>query len=108
MTKTIDSTVIKKDEVFVEINPKTAGEYGLSQGDAADLKTPAGQARVRVNLFEGIMPGLVAMPAGLGRTGFSDYIAGKGVNAYSLITNVEDPVSGLNIAWGARASLAKA
>jgi anaerobic selenocysteine-containing dehydrogenase len=108
MTKTIDSNVIKKDEVFVEINPKTAGEYGLSQGDAADLKTPAGQARVRVNLFEGIMPGLVAMPAGLGRTGFSDYIAGKGVNAYSLITNVEDPVSGLNIAWGARASLAKA
>lgn len=108
MTKTVDAGVIRKNDVFVEINPRTAEEYGLSQDDRATLKTPAGQARVRVNLFEGVMPGLVAMPAGLGRTGFSEYIAGKGVNVYSLIPGVEDPGSGLNTAWGARASLAKA
>ncbi|MFW6283897.1 MAG: molybdopterin-containing oxidoreductase family protein, partial [Desulfosalsimonas sp.] len=108
MTKTVDSDVILKDHVFVEINPKTASEYGLSQGDKAVVKTRAGQAEVRVNLFEGIMPGLVAMPAGLGRTGFSDYIAGKGANVYGLIAPAADPASGLNAAWGARAAIAKA
>ncbi|MBS0014216.1 MAG: molybdopterin-dependent oxidoreductase [Desulfobacterales bacterium] len=108
MTKTVDANVIAQQDVFVEINPETASEYGLSQGDKATLKTPAGNAKVRVNLFEGIMPGLVAMPAGLGRTGFSDYIAGKGVNVYGLIAPAADPASGLNAAWGARAAIGKA
>ena len=92
----------------MEINPKTASEYNLSEGDTAELKTPAGRTAVRVHLFEGVMPGLVAMPAGLGRTGFSDYIAGKGASVNSLIPGVTDPGSGLNTAWGARAALAKA
>ncbi|MBA2881964.1 anaerobic selenocysteine-containing dehydrogenase [Desulfosalsimonas propionicica] len=108
MTKTLDANVVLENDVFVEINPKTASEYGLSQGDKATVKTQAGRAEVRVNLFEGIMPGLVAMPAGLGRTGFSDYIAGKGANVYSLIAPAADPASGLNAAWGARAAIAKA
>lgn len=108
MTKTVDEDVIYQQDVFVEINPETASEYNLSQGDKATVKTPAGSAQVRINLFEGIMPGLVAMPAGLGRTGFSDYIAGKGVSAYGLIPAAQDPDSGLNAAWGARAAIAKA
>lgn len=108
LTKTVDTTVIREKEVFVEINPATAKEHGLSEGDAAVLKTPAGQARVRIHLFAGIMPGLVAMPAGLGHTAFSDYIAGKGANVNRLLAGVADPGSGLNTAWGARASLVKA
>ncbi|MFW6081420.1 MAG: molybdopterin dinucleotide binding domain-containing protein, partial [Desulfosalsimonas sp.] len=108
MTKTVDDTVIKKGEVFVEINPETAKEKGLSQGDTAVLKTPSAEARVRINLFEGIMPGLVAMPVGLGHTAFNDYIAGKGENAYALLQAVSDPDSGLNTGWGSRASLSRA
>ncbi|MFP4255473.1 MAG: molybdopterin-dependent oxidoreductase [Desulfobacterales bacterium] len=108
MTKTVDDTVIKKGEVSVEINPETAKENGLSQGDAAVLKTPSAEARVRINLFEGIMPGLVAMPAGLGHTAFNDYISGKGENAYALLQAVSDPASGLNTGWGSRASLSRA
>ncbi len=108
MTKTVDDTVIKEGEVFVEINPETAKENDLSEGDSAVLKTSSAEARVRVHLFEGIMPGLVAMPAGLGHTAFSDYISGKGENAYSLLEAVSDPASGLNTGWGSRASLSRA
>lgn len=108
MTKTIDSKMLKHDRVFIQINPDTAREKNLKQGDTAIVKTPAGEATVRVNLFEGIMPGMIAMPGGLGHTAYSKYIAGKGVNVNALLKPEADPAFGLNRAWGIRASLQKA
>ena len=72
------------------------------------LSTPVGNARVKVHLFDGIMPGIVALPRGLGHTAFDDYLAGKGINFNELIGPVEDSVSGLDAAWGIRVKLAKA
>ncbi len=106
--KTVADTVLKGKDIFVEINPKTAATLGLSEGRYAVLKTPKGQAKVRVHLFEGLMPGLVAMPKGLGHTAYDKFLAGKGVNFNSLVGPVEDPVSGHDAAWGIRANIAKA
>ncbi len=108
MTKTIDADVLKDQACFVEINPETAGKLRLSNGDRVVIKTPRGQAEVRLHLFDGIAPGVVAMPAGLGHTAYSKYLAGKGVNINNLIGPVEDPGSGLNAAWGVRANLTRA
>ncbi|MCG6906628.1 MAG: molybdopterin-dependent oxidoreductase [Desulfobacteraceae bacterium] len=108
MTKAVDDTVLKGDDVLVELNPQTASSLGLSQGQAAELQTPVGAARVRVNLFEGVRPGVVAMPTGLGHTAFDEFIAGKGVNYNMLAGPVADPASGLDAAWGIRAKLTKA
>jgi len=108
MIKTVADTVIKGKDGFVEVNPKTANAAGLSEGAMATLATPRGEARVRVHLFEGIQPGVIAMPRGLGHTAYDDYLAGKGVNVNELIGPVEDPSSGYDAAWGIRAKLAKA
>lgn len=108
MTKTLEDTVLKHNDVFVEINPKTAGEMGFREGSFAKLTTPRGEAKVRVHLFDGLKPGIVAMPSGLGHTAYDGYLAGKGVNANELIGPVEDPASGLDAAWGIKAKLAKA
>ncbi len=108
MTKTIDANVLKKEMLFIQINPETARGLNLRQGDTAVIRTPAGEARVRVNLFDGVMPGIVAMPAGLGHTAFSKFIADKGVNVNALLKPSADPAYGLNAAWGVRASLQKA
>jgi anaerobic selenocysteine-containing dehydrogenase len=108
MTKTVGDDVLLGNDGFVEVNPKTADAAGLGEGQAAVLSTPRGQARVRIHLSEGIMPGLVAMPRGLGHTAYDDYLAGKGVNVNTLIGPVEDPASGLDAAWGIQAKLAKA
>jgi anaerobic selenocysteine-containing dehydrogenase len=70
------------------------------------LKTPIGRAEVRVYHNDGIMPGLVAMPRGLGHTAYDHYLADKGINVNRLIGPVEDPASGLDAAWGIRAKLA--
>jgi menaquinone reductase, molybdopterin-binding-like subunit len=108
MIKTVADTVIKGEDGFVEVNPQTAGAVGLYEGELATLTTPRGQARVRVHLFEGIKPGVVAMARGLGHTAYDGYLANKGVNINTLIGPVEDPSSGHDAAWGIRATLSKA
>lgn len=105
MIKSVPDTVIKGEDGFVEIHPQTASAQGLSEGDVATLTTPRGQARVRIHMFDGIMPGLVAMVRGLGHTAFDKFLANKGVNINTLIGPVEDPSSGHDAAWGIRAKL---
>ena len=108
MTKTVDDTVLQDQTVLVEINPETAKKLGHSEKDHAKLITPKGQATVKVHLYDGIMPGVLALPRGLGHTAYSKYIADKGVNFNDLVGPVEDPSSGLDMAWGIRARLTKA
>jgi len=108
LTKTVEATILKHNDCFIEINPKTAQSNQLSEGDAVVLQTPRGQARVRVHLEEGIMPGVVAFPRGLGHSAYDGYIADKGINVNQVIGPVQDPVSGLDAAWGIRAKLSKA
>ena len=101
-------TVLKGNDILVEVNPQTAKSYGLKEGKYAKLSTPVGEARVRVHLFDGVKPGIVAMPRGLGHTAFDRFLAGKGVNFNELIGPVQDPASGFDAAWGIRAQLKSA
>lgn len=104
--KTVEDTVLKGKDIVVEVNPRSA--RGFREGDHGILSTPKGSVKVRVHHSNGIMPGLVALPRGLGHTAYDEYLAGKGVNFNELIGPVEDPVSGLNAAWGIRAKLTRA
>ncbi len=106
--KTLEDTVLKGKDMFIEIHPDTAETYGLAEGRRVILKTPKGELTVRVHLFEGILPNVVAVPRGLGHTGYDIYLAGKGANANELIGAFEDPVSGHDGAWGIAAQLRKA
>lgn len=108
LIKTVSDFVLKKNDGLVEINPATAGRLGLAEGSRVVLSTPLGQARARVHLFDGIRPGMVALPRGLGHTAYDPYLAGKGINLNALMGPVEDPASGLNAAWSIRAGLVKA
>jgi len=106
--KTVEDTVLKGKDVLVEINPATAKKLGLAEGRYANLTTPKGSAKVKVHLFDGIMPGIMAMPRGLGHTAYDKFLAGKGINFNELIGPVEDTASGHDAAWGISAKLAKA
>jgi anaerobic selenocysteine-containing dehydrogenase len=106
--KTVADTVIRKSDVFVEVNPVTARRLNLSDGKAAMLETATGRARVRIHVTEGIAPDVIALPRGLGHSAYDDYLAGKGVNINALIGPAEDPVSGLDAAWGVKAKLTSA
>jgi anaerobic selenocysteine-containing dehydrogenase len=108
MTKTVEESILQGAYSLVEINPKTGQTLGLKEGDTASLQTPKGQAVVKIHLEDGIMPGVIALPRGLGHVAYDGYLAGKGVNTNRLIGSIPDPVSGLDAAWGIRAKLSKA
>ena len=108
MVKSLEDTILKDNDVLVEVNPATAGKLGLADGKYANLATPKGSAKVKVHLFDGIMPGVIALPRGLGHTAYDKFLAGKGVNYNALSAPVEDPATGLDAAWGIRAKLSKA
>jgi anaerobic selenocysteine-containing dehydrogenase len=108
MIKTVSDKVLQKNDILVELNPKTAQTYGLVDGSEVILSTPIAEAKVKVHLLEGIMPGVIAIATGLGHSAFDKYLAGKGVNANLLIGSQEDPASGFDAAWGAPAKLVKA
>lgn len=108
LIKALEDTILNGNDVLVEVNPATAKNLGLSNGQNAMLSTPKGSGKVKVYLFDGIMPGVIAIPRGLGHTGDNKFLAGKGLNYNALYAPVEDPATGLDAAWGIRAKLAKA
>ena len=108
MVKSLEDTVLVGNEVLVEVNPATAKKLGLSDRQPATLTTAQGSARVRVFYFDGIMPGVISFPRGLGHTAYDRFLAGKGINYNALNKQMEDEATGLDAAWGVRARLTKA
>lgn len=108
MVKSLEATILNGNDVLVEVNPATAKKLGLSHGKYATLTTPGGSAKVKINYFDGIMPGVVAIPRGLGHSAYDNFLAGKGVSYNTLNQTVEDPATGFDAAWGIRAKLSKA
>jgi anaerobic selenocysteine-containing dehydrogenase len=108
LIKALEDTILQGKDVLVELNPETAKQLGLAEGRAVNLTTLKGSARVKVHLSNGIMPGLIALPRGLGHTAYDRFLAGRGVNYNQLSSAIEDPASGHNAAWGMRAKLSKA
>jgi anaerobic selenocysteine-containing dehydrogenase len=106
--KAVPDTVLKENDALIEVNPATAADLGLQDGRSAKLTTPFGAAKVRVHFFEGIMPGVVALPRGLGHTARNPFLAGKGVNVNDMIGPVEDAATGYDAVWGIRAKLEEA
>lgn len=104
--KTVSDRVLAGTDIVVEINPASAGSL-KDFGDAM-LKTAIGSTKVKVNFNEGIMPGVIGMVKGLGHTFDNPYVAGKGVNVNDLIGPVIEPGSGLDAAFGIKATLSKA
>jgi len=108
MTKTVFDFILRQNDQFVEINPSTASELGMAEGDSAVLKTPQGEVPVRVHLYAGARPKVVYLAQGLGHKAYDEYIKDKGVNANGVVEVQLDRVTGLGTVWAARAHLRRA
>ncbi len=105
LNKTLFDHQLKRDDLFVEVNPKTASQYRLKEGSKAIIRSPKGELRVRIHLFHGAMPDVIFIPFGLGHTAYDKYLKGKGVNPNEIIDQVEDPLSGQPVWWNTRVKL---
>ena len=105
--KTIFDDQLLGNDSFVAVNPETASEYRLEQGDPIVIESPAGAITARVNLSQGAMPGIVYMPMGFGHTAYDEFIRGKGVNPNDIIDAGKDPLSGQPAWWATPVKITK-
>jgi anaerobic selenocysteine-containing dehydrogenase len=108
LSKIWPNTLLKGERSVVQINPATAEELHLREGDLVIMESSRGRAEVLVHLFHGVRPGVVAMAEGFGHTAFDGYIKDKGSNTRDLTVVNADPLSGLPLWWGTRVNLTKA
>jgi anaerobic selenocysteine-containing dehydrogenase len=70
---------------WVEINPETAKELGVTNDDVVKIVTEAGEVEAPVYLYPAIRPDTVAMPFGQGHTAYGRFAQGRGVNPAKIL-----------------------
>ena len=85
---------------WAEVNPATADDLGLRDGDLVELSSQAGTLTVPVVRYPGVRPDVIAVPLGQGHEQYGRYAQGRGVNAASLLAAERDGSTGA-LAWAA-------
>ncbi|MBT8080034.1 MAG: molybdopterin-dependent oxidoreductase [Gammaproteobacteria bacterium] len=85
---------------WVEINPVTAEELGVRQGDVVEISSEHGSVTAPVYVYPAIMPDVVAMPVGQGHSKLGRYAKNRGSNPLSIVAAQTDAKSG-SLAWAA-------
>jgi len=84
-----------RNEVFLEIHPRTAAARGIRNGDRVRITTAIGSIVVRAHLTPASRPDVVTMPFGFGHFAQGRWARGRGQNPSEIIPDVSDPISGL-------------
>ena len=85
---------------WVELNPTTASEMGLTEGDVVEVESPHGKIAAPVYVYPAIMPNVIAMPIGQGHDEYGRYANGRGVNPIQILSPEMEPETG-GLAWAA-------
>jgi anaerobic selenocysteine-containing dehydrogenase len=85
---------------WVEINPKTAAQLRIQQGELIEISSSHGSVRAPAILSPGIAPDVVAMPIGQGHEKFGRFAAGRGANPLFILAPLTERETGA-LAWGA-------
>jgi anaerobic selenocysteine-containing dehydrogenase len=84
---------------WVEINPETAHELDIEDGDQVWVESPQGRIRLKARIYEGAMIDAVNIPLGGGHTAGGRWASQVGGgNVAELVVPQTDPLSGA-IAW---------
>lgn len=87
-------------QTWIEIEPHTAEELGLEDGDVVRVRAMAGEIEAIVYLQPGLQEGILAMPVGRGHEHYGRFAKGYGSNPIRLLAAVVDEETG-GLAWGA-------
>ena len=85
---------------WIELNPVTATQLGLAEGDVVEVESPQGRITAPVYVYPAIMPDVVAMPIGQGHTEYGRYAKDRGANPIQILSPQTEPVTG-GLAWSA-------
>lgn len=93
---------------WLEINPETAHNLGISDGDMVTVESPEGAIQLKARLFDGAMPDAVNIPLGGGRTAGGRWAAAvRGANPAEIVSPQSDPLAGTAAWLGTRVKVSK-
>ncbi len=79
---------------WLEMNPQTAEQRGIREGDIVTVSSPHGTVDVPVWIYPGIREDAVALAMGGGHTNMGRWADGSGVNALALLPSESEQPSG--------------
>ena len=92
----------------VEIDPKTARDLRIGNGDRVRVESSHGAIEAPAFVHPGAIPGVVSMAIGDGHTHYGRYASGRGANPLSILAPVFDQATGALVIGGTRVRLARA
>jgi anaerobic selenocysteine-containing dehydrogenase len=104
LQETPDPTTTVMWNSWVEINPQTAHELGLDNGDVVKIKSETGEVEAVVYLYPPIRPDVIAIPAGQGHHFFGQFADARGCNPLLLLNKSVNAAGDLALG-GLRVSL---
>lgn len=82
-------------ETWVEIHPESAASLGVKDRDRVRLTSPQGTIEARARVTPRVVPGVAAVPLGLGKRGGGRWASGAGANPLRLLSPARDTLCGL-------------
>ena len=101
-----NNQIIKKNMV-VMMASVTAEKLNVGKGDMIKLSGGAGECEAQVQIFEGVLPGVVAAPLGLGHTEGDEFSKDIGDNVYKILTVSSEAAIGASTWAGSTVNVAK-
>jgi anaerobic selenocysteine-containing dehydrogenase len=86
--------VQEKWDNWVELNPETAHELGIHDGDRVRVESSWGSIELRARLWPGTPSEVVSIPLGQGHTAGGRWAENRGANPNELVAPLTDPLSG--------------
>jgi anaerobic selenocysteine-containing dehydrogenase len=83
---------------LVEINPNTAHQLGIQDGDVVRITSLHGELEAPVYTFPAIRPDTVAIPVGQGHSDYGRYARNRGGNVMRLV-GAQAGAQGGNLNW---------
>lgn len=90
---------LKNSKIVAQMNSVTAKKFDLKDDDIISIETDSGKILALVAIFEGIMPEVISLPAGLGHTAFDGFSSNKGENILKLASVHLESGTGFPV-WG--------
>jgi anaerobic selenocysteine-containing dehydrogenase len=93
---------------WVEINPETAHEMHIHDGEMVWVSSPAGRVKLKARLYPGMMPHVVAVPFEYGHTHYGRWAAGRGENINHLVPQLPPSLAGTMALGAVKVKVTKA
>jgi hypothetical protein len=104
---TISNSQLVGDFLVVMMASATAKKLGVEVGSKVKLSGGSGECSALVQIYEGVLPGVVAAPLGLGHTVGDEFSKGKGDNVYKILTVSSEAATGTSTWAGSTVNIAK-